>query len=298
MYGKPFGKKVITFARRYSTQLCFSLLLLTFLTVTVGEGQAAVVDTPTFAADTVASQKDGFLGKPQVFSGETIATGEIQQAVAIIYKVETGDTMSSIAGRYNLSVGSILDANHLTAIQAEKVKPGTQLIIPAEDNNTSLAWLDALNKEKQLETQKAEQQHQQQLAQQRSSTRTTSSKLIAFNYNIGDVVYVTTIWGSYNGGYPGQCTWYVNYKRPDLPNGMGNANQYLSSARAKGLPTGSVPRPGAVMVTAESAFGHVTYVEAVNGDSIVVTEMNYLGPGKVSRRVISRYASVIRGYIY
>ena len=104
--------------------------------------------------------------------------------------------------------------------------------------------------------------------------------------------------GGYNGGMPGWCTWYVHYRRPDLPNGMGNANTYISSARAAGFATGKIPQVGAVVQTSESSYGHVAYVVGVGNGTITVDEMNYVGRYIVSQRTISSGSGSIRGYIY
>jgi len=95
----------------------------------------------------------------------------------------------------------------------------------------------------------------------------------------------------------GYCTYYVASKRP-IP-WFGNAGTWLTGARAYGFATGSVPQVGAIMVTYEGgAAGHVAYVEAVNGDQVTVSEMNYLGFGIISSRVISANSPVIKGFIY
>lgn len=96
-----------------------------------------------------------------------------------------------------------------------------------------------------------------------------------------------------NGYVWGQCTWYVKNQRPDLPNDLGNGGQWLASAASRGYATGYTPRVGAV---AEQA-GHVTYVEAVNGGMVTVSEMNYAG-GVGMRNVRTVPASTFFGYIY
>lgn len=97
---------------------------------------------------------------------------------------------------------------------------------------------------------------------------------------------------TYDYGY---CTWYVKNRRPDLPNRMGNANAWYGSAQAMGLSTGSVPRVGAVGVSFAGFYGHVVYVESVNGSTITVSEMNYAGWNIVSSRTANAGEFV---YIY
>lgn len=70
---------------------------------------------------------------------------------------------------------------------------------------------------------------------------------------------------------PGNCTWGVKEWRPDVPNGLGNATDWLYNAQSMGMATGSVPRVGAVGWT----YGHVVLVTAVYGDTIQIREMNY-----------------------
>ncbi len=84
--------------------------------------------------------------------------------------------------------------------------------------------------------------------------------------------------------YPtGQCTWYVARQRPDLPyfaGRDGNAMNWIASAEHRKLPTGLVPRVGAVAVFqpgqyGAGIYGHVAYVTNVDGDRITVREANY-----------------------
>lgn len=92
---------------------------------------------------------------------------------------------------------------------------------------------------------------------------------------------------------PGNCTWYSKSRRPDLPNNLGNANTWLRRAAAQGIPTGSVPRVGAI-----AAKGmHVMYVESVNADgSVTISEMNWTGLYQTSTR--TQPASYFDGFIY
>jgi len=94
---------------------------------------------------------------------------------------------------------------------------------------------------------------------------------------------------------PGYCTWYVKNRRPDLPNGLGNANTWYSRAAAMGMAVGSTPRAGAVGTTTAGDYGHVVYVESVNGGMVTISEMNYRGLYQTNTRTVP--ASDFR-YIY
>lgn len=115
------------------------------------------------------------------------------------------------------------------------------------------------------------------------------------NYGYNSTSQPIAYTASGNGGntyYFGNCTWYVKDRRPDLPNMLGNGGQWAGNAAARGYKTGSTPRAGAV---AEQA-GHVAYVESVNKNgTVTVSEMNYAGFNKVSKRTVS--ASTFH-YIY
>lgn len=81
----------------------------------------------------------------------------------------------------------------------------------------------------------------------------------------------------------GNCTWYAKYRRPDLPNNLGNAYSWVSRARAQGRATGSIPRVGAI----GQRGNHVVYVEQVNPNNTVsISEMNFTGYGKISHRTL------------
>lgn len=85
---------------------------------------------------------------------------------------------------------------------------------------------------------------------------------------------------TYTAGY---CTWYVKQRRPDLPNSLGNAYQWVTRAQALGFATGSTPKPGAVGQQGD----HVVYVESVNsGGTVTISEMNYQGLYVTSSRTV------------
>lgn len=77
--------------------------------------------------------------------------------------------------------------------------------------------------------------------------------------------------GGANTYEPGQCTFWVKNKRPDIPNNWGDASAWLGNAQRQGWPTGTTPVAGAVGWTS----GHVVYIEAVNSDGTVTySDMN------------------------
>jgi len=94
----------------------------------------------------------------------------------------------------------------------------------------------------------------------------------------------------------GYCTWYVAQKRY-VPWG-GNAGTWLYNAKARGYKTGKSPAVGAIMVSSESWWGHVGVVESVSGGNITISEMNYKGWAKTSKRTLPANSRIIKGFIY
>lgn len=84
----------------------------------------------------------------------------------------------------------------------------------------------------------------------------------------------------------GNCTWYVKQKRPDIGNFWGNANQWISSAKAQGFETGSKAKVGAIGVTQEGGMGHVVYVEKIGKGVVRISEMNYNGLYNMNTRTV------------
>lgn len=211
------------------------------------------------------------------------------------YVVADGDSITSIAKKFDMHVATIYERNGLSADSIESLRPGNTLIIPAYDTSDSKDWLMALNTKK-------EEERQRLLVLQRQQEKDRQKKLAAAKRNTyyrdstdGRSVTVNT---SGSNSYPyGWCTYYVASRR-NVPGQWGNAGGWLGSARSAGYATGSSPQPGAIIVTGESGYGHVGIVESVNGDTITTSDMNYNGWGVTSTRTISAGSPVIKGYIY
>jgi LysM repeat protein len=294
----PRVKKIRKFIRAYSTQLGFGSFILIFLTFSVGEGQAYDADsfTTNIADELVQAEAAGFVGKPQVI-GQTVLTGETQYAIT--YTVEPGDSLLSIAKRYNTNVNTIIEANDIQTANIEKIKPGTELVIPSQDSENSLAWLDDLNKLKEEEREAARQAELKRLAQQRRNSA-SFSRLPQIASTIGGISIVGVFRNlpTYTA-YRCQCTQWALHNRPDLQHRrMGNGGQYLSFARSYGIATSKNPAVGALIVTNEArGTGHVGVVKGYTDSTVTVSDMNYVGPCVVSLRTISRSSAVIKGYV-
>jgi surface antigen len=97
----------------------------------------------------------------------------------------------------------------------------------------------------------------------------------------------------------GQCTWYVSKERKGL-GFRGNAGEMYGNAKRAGYKVGKTPVPGAIAVTRESSYGHVSIVRSYDpkNGTFVVEEANFKGFGIVSKRKISLKNPLLVGFIY
>jgi surface antigen len=236
------------------------------------------------------------------------------------YEVKSGDTASSIAAAFGVSTSTILSANSLT--DASLLKPGDKLsILPVTGATYKIQKGDSLEtiaKKYNVDPQKViafnELSADGNLKEGKllilpdgylsptPSASSVGSQLAtagqAASSSATSALSPIRLSGGGTGHrFPyGYCTWYVAQRRY-VPWG-GNAISWLANARAAGKPTGRTPRPGAIMVSTESRWGHVALVESVSGSSFTVSEMNYVGFARKNTRTISAKSPVVRGFIY
>jgi surface antigen len=235
-----------------------------------------------------------------------------------VYKVEQGDTVSSIAQKYKISTSTILWANDLATDSI--IKPGDEIfILPTTGVRYTVAKNDTIGgiaKKYKAKVEKiiefndlpanGELEEGEEIIIPDGVDKTKPSqnalqRLYASNNpnkNVPSATKTSTNLHKYPAHrFPyGWCTWYVASKR-HVPWG-GNAGTWLYHARAYGAATGKTPTVGSIIVTNESRWGHVGIVTGVKGNSISISEMNYKGWGIQSSRTISAKSPVIKGYIY
>lgn len=192
----------------------------------------------------------------------------IPSITGIIYTVKAGDSIEGIASRYKASAKMITDQNNL---YGEDIKAGMVIIIP--DGSVD-----------------------EPVSTPTPATSPTNSRLKIAGTTKGSVPSSIASSSGPNRFPWGYCTWWVAHKRYIPWNG--NAWQWYGNAIAYGRPVGKKPVAGAVMVTWESPIGHVAYVESVNGNSFTVSEMNYVGYGRVSTRTVTTSSVPLIGFIY
>jgi peptidoglycan DL-endopeptidase CwlO len=106
-------------------------------------------------------------------------------------------------------------------------------------------------------------------------------------------------WGMYTRQCVSYAAWKVASTYGNMPywGGQGNANQWDDNARAAGIPTGYQPKAGAVGVQDTAPYGHVAWVESVNGDgTLTISQFNAGWTGEYSRWIVD--ASFFDSYVY
>jgi len=197
-------------------------------------------------------------------------------ASAVYYTVRNGDTLTTLGWKFKIKVATLKFVND---IDGDLIKPGQQLKISQAGYEVPASQIAAKQKEK--------------LATAKRSTAYRATASSRSSYSV-----VSHPAGSRSNGYPyGYCTYYVATRRA-VPMQWGNAKAWLSSASRAGYDTGSTPVPGAIVVTSESWWGHVAYVEDVSDGYITISEMNYNGWGVTNRRTLPANGGSVRGYIY
>src|SRR5579864_4261996 len=263
--------------------------------------------------DGVGWSMSGSLIVPEV----TITPPAEKHRDVIHYVAKNGDTLRALAQTYGLSVNTLLWSNttlvdKLTAGQEVLIPPIDGVLVKVGATDTLASLAQKFHAETDAVIQFNLLRHPESLS---------VGQYLMLPYGVGPLPpsaptatthtvqvgkrawFVSPVYSSGGGIYPfGQCTWYVNTRRP-APWG-GNAWQWYSRAKAYGRPVGATPRVGAIMVTWESPYwGHVAYVEQVYSDgSWLVSEMNYYsnggGWGKVSYRHVIPGTIPLIGFIY
>jgi surface antigen len=232
-----------------------------------------------------AISDDSLATKPQVVQSAYKSNKDIQ-----IYIVQKGDTIPSIADKFNVTSDSIRWSNNLSGNSVNvgrklRVLPGVDgIIYTVKKGDTAQSLADKYNiTEAEVVQYNDAELHGLSIGSLIILPGASKAAQVArTTYSGGGGGYHLTPTYGYNGYDVGYCTWWVAVLRQQagnpLPTGLGNASSWPYWARVFGLPTGSTPRVGAAVVTSTVGEGHVAYVTAVKGpDTIVVSEMNHNG---------------------
>ncbi len=244
-----------------------------------------------------------------LFHSQSLASlfGQEERKEIEEYVVKKGDTIWSIAKKFGISSQTIIWANDLKTSQ---LRVGQKLTILPVDGVLYLVkkgdCLEDIARRYNADPQKiaefnnikeGSQLFLQELliipgGKMPSRVRTADKTPVRISKS-----------SPFKNYYPwGYCTWWVAHKRP-IPRYWGNAIDWLKSAKRDGFKVceGSTcpPKAGAVISLRTShPLGHVAYVEQVEGDTLVISEMNYGKFGRMNWRRLKVGDPRIRGYIY
>lgn len=212
----------------------------------------------------ITPAESAVVAKPQV-----VATGGASNEI-IKYVVQAGDTVPSVAAKFNITSDSVRWSNEL---RGDALTPGTELVIPPVtglvytvligDTPDSIAQKFRANKDRIIAFNDAEVAGlvvgQRIIVPdgQRAAPAGVGAGIVA---GVSGGGAFSARYG-YNGYDPGWCTWYVA-SRISVPVGWGNASTWDDRSRVMGWTVSQVPRIGSI-AQKNGGWGHVGYVEDV-----------------------------------
>lgn len=210
----------------------------------------------------------GAISSPTSPTKELLETKPITETVQVVerpklYTIQPGDNLTKIAKAHTTTVERLWSANpELT--NPDRIEPSQSLKIP--DNDEVLPEREMPNKIEPVVV----------------GTMSSPQSYEGFSSRSGKS---TPGWY-----YAGQCTAWVANKR-FVPDGWGNASDWKWHAQAEGWTVSSVPVAGAIGWT----YGHVVYIESVNGDTVTISEQNWDFNGSI--RTVTKPVSTYT-YLY
>lgn len=255
------------------------------------------------AESAIAPASTSIVSKPQVVTTVLKSKKDIKTYIAV-----AGDTVASIATKFNVTADSVKWSNNLTGNQ---VSAGQTLVLPPEgvsgivytvkagDTPENLAAKYRANRDEIIAYNDAE------IAGLKVGERIIiANATIAAPAPVRAAATASYAWGSapiygYNGYTFGYCTWYVA-NRIAVPANWGNANTWDNRAPMSGWSMSKIPRVGSIGQSNRGSEGHVAVVDAVSPDGTMIkySDMNGLaGWGRVG---VSDWvsASKFENYIY
>lgn len=205
-------------------------------------------------------------------SSTDVATGteiRIPAVPGILYTVKSGDTIASVAEKYNSPADQIFAYNDVASDGS--LTEGQIIILPSGELP---------------ENERPE-----------GSTSNGSAYSVGYSTAVAtdtSSYYANhTYWTSSNPMPYGWCTWYAWARRAQmggsytLPGGLGNANMW-AAALSGTFRIDRSPQPGDVFQTYSGYYGHVGIVDSVNADgTITISDMNGIsGWGRVGTATV------------
>ena len=219
------------------------------------------------------------VAKPQLVAGGLESRKDI-----VRYTSVNGDTISSVAAKFNVTTNSIRWSNDL---YSETIPVGKLLLIPpcngivykvkSGDTIDSIAARYSADKAQLIAFNDVEISGLP-VDDYIVIPGGTQPSISYSSYQSSSAVYnFSPLYGGIGYTY-GYCTYYAA-TRVSVPNNWGNANTWAYYARLSGWTVSSTPIAGAIAQSPYmSGLGHVAYVEAVSPDGTMMkySDMNAL----------------------
>ncbi len=222
---------------------------------------------------------------------------KIPPVSGLAYKVQAGETITAIADKFKVSADKIREQNRLVA--GQELLLGQDLLIPGAIRIANPSKDTPAQVVASAEWAKSAANAAKQPAKTTVNTppKTASKKPAG---KPAKDSYLVRYNGNSKGFAWGNCTYYVaTHKNVTW---RGNANQWLRNAAAAGVATGNKPAQWAIISLAGRGYnpyyGHVGIVVDIDGDDLIIKDMNYRRLNEVTVRRIAKTDSAIRGYIY
>lgn len=233
----------------------------------------------------IAANDSSVVVKPQL-----VSTGQKSKRDIVHYITKSGDTITSIANSFGVNASSVRWSNGLTG---DAVGEGKNLVIPPANGVVHM-----VKSGDTIDSVVAKYSADKALFISVNDAESGSLKVGEYVWVPGGTVAAPVVrfsavssggfaWGYsaiYGGnGYDyGYCTWWAAFRRAQIgrpvPSNLGNACTWKGLAAQAGLSVSTTPAVGAVIWTPSGCYGHVGFVERVNGDgSVWVSDMNSHG---------------------
>lgn len=211
-----------------------------------------------------------FTAAASVFGGNAAHAQDAQTAESTqptVVKVQPGDTLSSIAEAHDTDYVRLFNANERIT-NPDVINVDDEVRVPRSDEELPDRYAEYTAANQPVVAETTATQVAAPVAAAQPVAAATPAPAPA------PVRTAPVAYNSAGNTYAyGWCTWYVKSRKPNIPNSLGNAHQWIGSAQSLGYATGSTPVAGAI----GAAGNHVVYVESTDGVNVTISEMAYAG---------------------
>ncbi|MBC7504033.1 LysM peptidoglycan-binding domain-containing protein [Candidatus Gracilibacteria bacterium] len=249
-------------------------------------------------SDIYGISTDAILWANDLSADDELEIGQILKippVSGVVHTVVDGDTISAIAAKYQVDTTDIVSINSLR--DAASIRIGMDLMIPGAMKRS----VAVIGSPKTLPTKVALSKGATQIKDMNTTHIAPQPPVVTISSKTGiKDRYAVKYTGKSRGFVGGNCTWYVAQNKSVT--WRGNANAWMQNAKAAGVQTGQSPIVGAIVQFSGSgynrSYGHVGIVAGIEGNNLIVKDMNYRGLYEITIRKVPISHPSIDGYIY